>query len=161
MTEHSNGISLSFRDTLARRADEKAREIDRLARQQIDITNKIAAAREYVTALNRLLAAEGLPEIEIPESRSRRQSVTTPARQERYADMKLADAVEVILEEAGELHADDIVRRIFEVKTPEDLAGGKQNVVSTLTRKAGVRAWERVEGKPNTFRAKQKEFAMS
>lgn len=170
MNGQANGMSSDpFRETLAVRATEKRQEWDRLVAQQAAIAKEMARVREYVASLNALLMAEGLPPIDITESvpRSRRGasvgargSAATPDRREEYASMTLADAIETVLKDAGELHANDLVRQIFVIESPADLRGGKQNLVSTLSRQAGKRGWIRSPGKKNTYKSTLRQEAL-
>lgn len=67
--------------------------------------------------------------------------------------MPLPAAVTVVLSEGGVMHANDIVRAIFDVSdtSSDAFKAAKQNLGSTLSRKATEGLWQRADS-PNTYR---------
>jgi hypothetical protein len=77
------------------------------------------------------------------------RSETMPARRPEFAQLRLADAVDIILADRDRLHADNLVRLIFDIGDRRQLTTAKRSLVSTLAQGAKQGRYIRVA--PNTY----------
>jgi hypothetical protein len=149
-----------FREIITSRARSKRDHVLTLVRERRRLETEIDRERRYLDDLNRLLRDEGLETVEIPAAVEKPTVVSThgrrngnaPARRAPYDTMLLAEAVDSLLSHGRDMHADEIVREIFEAEDPKDFRSAKQNLGSTLSRLAKAGRWDKVA--PNRYRAK-------
>lgn len=150
-----------FCDGLMRRAKAKQAEWRALLEQRQELDRKLEALKRYIASLNSILQLEGLPTIEVTNGQAQRvaprqprptSSGQTPPRREAFRHMTLPEAVRHILTTNGSpMHADELVEAIFEISSRADFKAAKQNLGSTLSRKAAEGLWQRGD-QPNTYR---------
>jgi hypothetical protein len=161
----AHDTAITFREALENQAEAKRAEWNELQHERRRLEQRVAELRRYIDSLNPILQAEGIDAVELDPVRQVRHSVGQRSgsganRREAYTNMALGDVVEEVLSDGKEYHADELVRIIFDIHSPEEFRAAKANLGSTLSRSAAAGRWDRVPNKGNTFRAKQKELAM-
>lgn len=81
-------------------------------------------------------------------------SESMPAKRSRFKESTILDAEVAVLRERGKaMHADDITREIFEIKTPHQFYAAKRTVVSELLRRALPKGLAKRAAGKNMFEA--------
>lgn len=152
-----------YRTLLRHRAERRRDELAEAMRERQRLDQTVERLKSNIEHLNLLLRDEGLQPVDVDHLGQHKPRIAfgapgnrsgqMPARRERFVVMSLPDAVEVILTENGEMHANEIVRAVFDVpdNDPAQFRAAKQNLGSTLSRKAAEGRWQRAD-RPNTYR---------
>ena len=143
------GTMSSFEELLRGRAEDRKGAYLRLVHEQKRIAVKLARLKTSIEHLNGVLQDEGLPTIRMQTpsdggfARPGNRSDATPLRKAEWEGMSLTDIAGVILNETPEiLHADVLIRRVYEIETPAEAKKAKHSFVSTLRTGAKKGLWK-------------------
>lgn len=153
----------AFRAMLQVRAQSRLTRLGEMLREREQLDTEIASLRRYLDDLNPILRDEGLDPVVAPDpgpakppiGTAGNRSTTLPPRREQFANITLADAVDQLLGDGEEWHADDLAKAIFDIQDHKHLRPAKATLASALRAGANKHRWDRVEGKGNTFRRKE------
>jgi len=155
----------AFRAMLIARAQSRVTRLREMLQERDRLDAEIDSLRRYLDDLNPILRDEGLDPVVPPGAGPTKPAIGTagnrstnlPPRRERFEKMTLADAVDLLLADGGEWHADDLVKAIFAIEDHKQIRPAKATLASALRSGAMKERWDRVGGKGNTFRRKQEE----
>lgn len=153
-----------FRDALVAQAERKRAHLRALVEQRRQIDLEWEQLRRYIDELNHTLRAEGLEIIDTSQDIKPRtgfaapgnRSGNMPPRREPFVATSLTEAVKMLLAHHGQMHADELVNAIFDIKDRRGFLAAKQNLGSTLSRMAKKGSWKRGT-RPNTYRPNDEE----
>jgi hypothetical protein len=137
--------------------------LERLREAELELTRyqkEVEQVRQYLTALIPIFRAEGLESQFVPNTCATEPRIGTPGnrssnmppRREQFTTMKLPDAVDQLLADGNEWHADNLVRAIFDVQDYKHHRAAKATLASALSAGVSKGRWDRVAAKGNTFR---------
>ena len=152
---------MGFKEELEQHAARKYEEYQAALKQKRQLELSIDGLRRYLEQMNPLLSAEGLQSLNLSLEKAGtgfatpgNRSSDMPPRQARFAAASLAEAVLAVLDQASRsLHANEIVRQIWDIGSDRDHKKAKHSLVSTLSQGVKSGSWERTG--PNTYRAIQ------
>ncbi len=157
----------ALRRMLENRQRQKRLELEVLERRVIDTVAQRDQARQHFEHLRMLLADLGSPQVHpaVPSASLDYSATTTsqnaavprdqpapgnrspniPPRQLDFEQISLPKAALMLLSDAHgrAVHVDEMVKRVYVVKTAEELDRAKKNLVSTLSRGVQQGLWEK------------------
>lgn len=149
-----------FFESLEAQANAKRSELEELHREREVIEVRLDAAVRYLEKLNPLLVAEGGTAVNIKAAIGQQTGFATPGnrsskmpkRRREFETLPLARIVERVLAPGIPMHANEVVKEIYEITTKKEMKRAKHSLVgtlSTLAKNGGPCA--RVPGRANTF----------
>lgn len=143
----------TFIEGLKEQARAKRAEYATLKQEKQRVEREIGKLAQYIDSLNPLLATHGLDTISLKAdtgfAKPGNRSENMPDRKPEYEGKSLAQAVEPLLRNNGRMHANDLVKAIYEVVNPREHAHAKRSLVGTLRSMMQKGEVDRVE--PNTY----------
>ena len=134
-----------------------------IARAEYDLER----LKTYAEHMNELLKIEGENPVRLVDGSSGtgfakpgNRAKNMPPRKSVFEGMSIGRAIERVLSTApGAIHADVLVRAIYDVKTKEELNIAKRSLVSTARTGAKKRLWHALPGNRYQAKSAQRELA--
>ncbi len=144
-----------FIEGLKEQARVKRDEYATLTKERLRVESEISKLHQYIDELNPLLVRHGLDTIDLKAvagsgfAKPGNRSEFMPDRKPEYEGASLALAVEPLLRNNGRMHANELVKAIYEIRNATGHKYAKRTLVGTL--RGMMKKGDVVRVEPNTY----------